>query len=399
MHIVAAAWLIIRLTGADYSVPMLLLFSAIPGIFMAPIVGAVIDKRDVRVVLVATDIVSAVAVLSIPAAQAAGSLSVLQMYAVEAVIAVCGQFYWPASRVLVRAFATPDELLRANSTTTLIFQLGNTVGALLGGFLVAKEGPMAGLWVNAASFAISAIGMTAIRWLSADPRAQAARVAASPTVGEEAAEVAADSGAAWRGFLLTLQMIRSHPRIWHLTALYIGLQAAQRLMWALLAPFLRSVGLGAGIQGTLQMTFGLGSVLAGAVIPTMVRRFGGMLVVIIGSLGVALLITAFALTNGSGVALVVYGALGLAINSWVFSLSEAQLQIPSSQQGSYLATCGSLVSVASLGVFASTSVLLSRIDPRPVYWIGAVTLLLGALPSVRYLRRNGFVDRTAVVET
>ncbi|MDQ1730585.1 MAG: hypothetical protein QOK10_744 [Pseudonocardiales bacterium] len=398
MHVLAAAWLVIHLTGADYSVPTLLLFSALPGVFMAPIVGAVVDKGDARIVLVVTDVVSAAAVLSVPAAHAAGSLSVVQLYAVEAVLAVCGQFYWPASRVLVRDFATPAELLSANSTTTLIYQLGITVGALLGGVLVSIGGPLAGLWVNAASFLVSAIGMTAIRWISTPAAAQVPDGTGPSAEYPDSAQVATDPGGTWRGFVLTLQMIRSRPRIWHLTALYLGLQATQRLMSALLVPFLRSLGLGAGIQGALQMSFGLGSVLAGAVIPTIVRRFGGVVIIGIGSLGVALFMTLFSLTHGAGIAFVLYGALGLAISSWVFSLTQAQLQVPSSHQGTYLATSGSLVSLASLCMFATASLLLSRIDPRPVYWIGAVVLLIVALPSVRYLRRNGFVDRCPVAQ-
>jgi predicted MFS family arabinose efflux permease len=289
-------------------------------------------------------------------------------------------------------------LLSANSTTTLIYQLGITIGALLGGVLVAIGGPLAGLWVNAASFLVSAIGMTAIRWIAAPPTAQVSRDI-GPSAGDpDSAQVATYPGGTWRGFVATLQMIRSRPRIWHLTALYLGLQAAQRLMSALLVPFLKSVGLGAGIQGALQMSFGLGSVLAGAVIPAIVRRFGGALIIGIGSLGVAAFMTLFSLTNGAGIALLLYGALGLAISSWVFSLTQAQLDIPSRQQGTYLATSGSLVSLSSLAVFASASLLLSRIGPRPVYWIGAVALLIVALPSVRYLRRNGFVDRCAAAE-
>lgn len=88
--------------------------------------------------------------------------SILASLRVEIAVSIAAQFYGPASRVFVWHLAQPEELLAANSAVTLVYQLGIALGALAGGALVGTAGAVTGLVVNAASFAVSAVGMTII---------------------------------------------------------------------------------------------------------------------------------------------------------------------------------------------------------------------------------------------
>jgi len=380
VHIIAASWLILELTGAGYAVPLLLLFSVIPGVVLTPVVGRLVDRFDSRAVLILVDAASAVAVLSIPVTAWLGTLHAWQLYAVETAVAICGQFYGPASRVFVWRLAPRDELLAANSTVTLVYQLGIAFGALVGGVLVATAGPLIGLLVNAASFAVSGLGMALIgrtsQWRNRRP--------------VEADQV--DRQGMWRDLWQTAQLVAARPRIRHMTHLYLGLQSTHRLLAGLLVPFVAAAGFGPGTQGTLQMCFSLGAVVAGGSIPLLRARFGELPLLILGSVGVAALMVAFSVAGALWFALTLYFALGLAISSWVYQLTAAQELVPGERQGRYFALTGSLVSLAGVGVFAITSVLLRSVEPRTVYWVGAVVLLVTALPSVVRARA---ADRTA----
>jgi DHA3 family macrolide efflux protein-like MFS transporter len=371
VHIIAASWLILRLTGAGYAVPLLLLFSVIPGVVLTPVVGAVIDRLDSRRVLVLVDLGSAAAVLSVPVAAGLGALHAWQLYAVETVVAVCGQFYGPASRVFVWRLARPADLLAANATVTLVYQLGIAFGALAGGVLVAAAGPLSGLVVNAASFLVSAAGMAAI----AGTRQWRDRRPVPAPAGDRPAGL-------WRELARTARLTFRHRRIAHMTGLYLGLQSTHRLLAGLLVPFVAAAGLGPGPQGALQMSFSLGAVVAGGTIPLLVHRLGELPVLLVGSLGVAGLMVAFSLAGDRWLALALYFGLGLAVSSWVYQLTAAQELVPGDRQGRYFALVGALVSVAGVAVFAATSALLTFLPPRTVYWIGAAALLAAALPSV-----------------
>ncbi|MET7424303.1 MFS transporter [Dactylosporangium sp. NPDC005555] len=374
VHVLAASWLILSLTGVAYSVPLLLLFSAVPGVLLAPVVGSVVDRFDPRVLLIVVDVISAAAVFSIPLASSADLLVPWHLYAVESILALCGQFYGSASRVFVNRLAAPDELLAANATTTLVYQLGIAFGALGGGLVVATAGPLTGLLVNGVSFLLSGVGMAAIgltrQWKAATP---------------PAVEPAERTGA-WQGFVNTGRLMIGHRRILHMTLLYVGLQSMHRLLSSLLAPYVSAGGHGAGTQGGLQMSYSLGAVLAGGLIPLITRRFGAAAILLIGSVGVAGLAVAFSFTS-DWTGILTYGALGLAVSAWIYHLTAAQLLVPAKQQGTYFATTGSLVSLAGIVVFGAGTLLLHTLEPRTVYWIGAAALLATALPSLLATRR------------
>lgn len=379
VHVVAASWLILRLTGNGYAVPLLLLFSVLPGVVLTPIVGSLIDRVDPRRLLITVDVISAAAVMSVPVAAQFATLHAWQLYAVETVVAICGQFYGPASRVFVWRLARPDELLAANSTVTLVYQLGIAFGALAGGGLVATAGPLTGLVINAASFAVSAIGMTILGWT-------ARWRASSPP---EPQDTPASTAGAWRELARTARLTMRNPRVRHMTALYLGLQSAHRLLAGLLVPFIAAAGFGPGTQGALQMAFSLGAVLAGGAIPLLVRHFGDLPLLLLGSAGVAALMVAFASADTRWLALTIYFGLGLAVNSWVFELTAAQQLVPAGRQGRYFALVGSMVSLAGVVVFAASSALLRFVTPTVVYWLGAAALLATALPSVARVPRTG----------
>lgn len=375
VHVIAASWLILKLTGTGYAVPLLLLFSVVPGVVLTPVVGWLVDRVDARMLLVLVDVVSGLTVLAVPALAWAGSLRAWHLYAAETLIAVCGQFYGPASRVFVWRLAPRRELLAANATVTLVYQSGIALGALGGGILVATVGPLAGLLVNAASFGISAVGMLVIR---ANDRWSAR---AGPEESDEPDGPVVYHGM-WRGLVGTARLVADQPRIWHMTALYLGLQSTHRLLSGLLVPFVAAAGLGAGTQGALQMCYSVGAVLAGALVPALARRFGELPLLLLGSVGVVGLVVAFSMTADRWLALAVYGAVGLAVSSWVYPLTAAQELVPGDAQGRYHAMVGALVSVAGVAVFATSSLLLRFLEPRTVYWLGAVVLLATALPSV-----------------
>jgi MFS family permease len=379
VHVIAASWLILELTGAGYAVPLLLLFSVVPGVVLSPVVGWLVDRVDARAVLVVVDLVSGLAVLAVPVLAWAGSLRAWHLYGVETMVAVAGQFYGPASRVFVWRLAPRQELLAANATVTLVYQSGIALGALGGGFLVATVGPLAGLLANAASFGISAIGMLLIR-------ANNRWTAGGAVNGPDEPDGPVVHHGMWRGLVGTARLVADQPRIWHMTALYLGLQSTHRLLAGLLVPFVAAAGLGAGTQGALQMCYSVGAVLAGAMVPALARRLGELPLLLLGSVGVAGLVVAFSVAADRWLALAVYGGIGLAVSSWVYPLTAAQELVPGDAQGRYHAMVGALVSVAGVAVFATSSVLLRFLEPRTVYWLGAVALLAAALPSV--LRTN-----------
>lgn len=371
IHIVAAAWLILRLTGAAYSVPLLLLFSALPGVLLSPLIGELVDRVESRRLLIVVDLASAAAVVSLPLLSALDLLAVWHLYVVEFVLAFLGQLYGPASKVFVRRLARPEELLAANATVTLVYQLGIALGALVGGVLVAAAGPATGLLVNALSFAVSALGLVAVGRGAADP------------------EAAAGTRMRMRGSTRRLwRTITTDPTVTHLTALYLGLQSMHRLLASLLAPFVVQSSAGPATQGALQTGYSLGAVAAGALIPGLARRLGRPGMLLLGSVGTAALVCAFPAVDPRWLSVVVYALVGLCVSTWVYHLTEAQERVPADRQGRYFAATGALQSLGGVAVFAAGTLALRVWPASTLYVAAAAVLVVAGLPSVVALRRT-----------
>jgi hypothetical protein len=365
VHVVGAAWLILQLTGQSYSVPLLLLISALPGILFAPLIGSVVDRRHPRRVLMATDLVSAIVVLVIPIAAVAGRLAGWELYVVEFVLAFAGQFYLPASRVLVRSLVTDGELLLANSTTTLIYQLGIALGALGGGLLITATSPVVALAVNGASFAFS--------------------LACFATLPESAPAAGGSPvpGGIWRDFLTGVGLLRDDGVARHLFVLYLVLQGAHRFLTSLLAPLVHdALRQPAAVQGLLQAVYSGGAVLAGLMIPVLVARSGWRATLLLGTLGVALMIGLFALARSLWFALPVYLVLAVLVQLWVSYQTAAQLRLPASAQGRVFAAVGLVQSASGVLIFAASAALLRLLPVQLVY---AACAALVAVASARSL--------------
>lgn len=371
VHIVAAAWLILELTGEAYSVPLLLLFSALPGVLLSPLIGELVDRVESRRLLIAVDLASAAAVVTLPLLSTL-DLTAWHLYVVEFVLAFLGQLYGPASKVFVRRLARPEELLAANATVTLVYQLGIALGALVGGILVATAGPVTGLLVNAVSFAVSGLALVAVR-----------RDATGPEDGTGTTPMRL-RGSTRR----LLRTITTDSTVTHLTALYLGLQSMHRLLASLLAPFVVQSSAGPATQGVLQTGYSLGAVAAGAVIPVLARRVGRPGMLLLGSVGTAALVAVFPAIDPRWLSTLAYAAVGLCVSTWVYHLTAAQERVAADRQGRYFAATGALQSLGGIAVFAIGTVALQIWSASTLYVAAAAVFAAAGLPSVIALYRR-----------
>lgn len=142
-------------SGSAWATTALLISRLLPVLVFAPLAGVVVDRRDRRRILLATDIIRALLAL--------GFLSVGLGAPVWVAIACSGlmsastTFFDAAKNATIANMVTRQELLTANVLmfSTRFLQL--TLGAALGGVTAAKFGYNAAFIINSLSFIVSAI--------------------------------------------------------------------------------------------------------------------------------------------------------------------------------------------------------------------------------------------------
>ncbi|MFG2972421.1 MFS transporter [Streptomyces sp. NPDC048331] len=119
--------------------------------------GALSDRHPKRPQLIASDLVAAGALLTVPAAALAGALGVGQLYAVAIVLGAAKVVHDAAAVSLLPALVDPDQLHDANAKLGAACSVADSAGTTTGAALVGAVGAARSVLVDALSFLVSAV--------------------------------------------------------------------------------------------------------------------------------------------------------------------------------------------------------------------------------------------------
>ncbi|MFJ3791136.1 MFS transporter [Kitasatospora sp. NPDC090091] len=156
---IALPWFVLATTGSATMTGLVAFVEMTPYVLVKALTGPMIDRLGPRVVSWTTDAVSAVAAGLIPLLHGVGALP---FWLLLVMVGVVGGVRGPgdlAKEVMVPEAADRARipLERATGLAGVTERLASTVGPAVGGGLIALLGPMAGLTVNAAAFALGSL--------------------------------------------------------------------------------------------------------------------------------------------------------------------------------------------------------------------------------------------------
>ncbi|UVE51304.1 MFS transporter [Haloferax larsenii] len=155
VYAIAAMWLVYGLTGSSA-------YTGLAGFLtMAPqalqvFAGPLVDRWSLRRILVGTQLVQAVLVLTIPVAEFLSLLSVWVVLSVMPLVSLLNQLVYPAQSAAVPRIVDGDDLVAANSLLSLSYQGVDMAFNALAGVLVAATGAVTLYLVDSVSFAVAA---------------------------------------------------------------------------------------------------------------------------------------------------------------------------------------------------------------------------------------------------
>ncbi|WP_128428984.1 MFS transporter [Streptomyces cyaneus] len=132
------------------------------GAAVAVPLGAWVELRRKRPVMIAADLVRCAALLSIPVAFALDGLGLGQLLVVSVVVAAADITFTAASGAYLKSLVRPEELLVANSRFEATTWTATALGPPLGGVAVGVFGPMTTVLADGVSYLLSALGIRAI---------------------------------------------------------------------------------------------------------------------------------------------------------------------------------------------------------------------------------------------
>jgi MFS family permease len=193
--LVAVPWYVLVTTGSPAAAGLVGFATVLCEVASGLFAGALVDRLGHRGASVAADLGSAAAVAAIPALHATVGLAYWQLVALVSLRALFdapGTAAW-ASLVPDTAAAAGMRIERANSLVEAIPGAAALAGAPLAGLLIVLVGPVTVLWIDAASFAASALVLAAGVPASLAPRVRLAGAGYLREVREGLRALARDS--------------------------------------------------------------------------------------------------------------------------------------------------------------------------------------------------------------
>src|SRR5207244_941674 len=129
----------------------------LPAVFLGVLLGPVVDRFSRKGLMIASDVGRLAVFAALPFTSSAAST-----VALAAVAGIGNAFFRPAVLAGLPNLVDDEDLPAANALLQLVEWTTTAAGPIAGGALVAAAGPHLAYWVNAGTFAFSALLVAAI---------------------------------------------------------------------------------------------------------------------------------------------------------------------------------------------------------------------------------------------
>ena len=370
---VALAFAVLGATGSATALGLVLAAGTVPTVLFVLFGGVWADRLLPRRVMIASDLVRALAQGGVAVLLLAGRATLAELMVLTALWGTAAAFFRPASTRALPDLVAPARLQEANGLMSTARNAANVLGPALAGILVAGAGAGVALAIDAATFVVSALSLAAIGGHFARP--VAAGGAAQPSM-------LAELRGGWHEFV---------SRRW----LFAIVVWASLFHFFVLAPYLvlgplvakTQLG-GAGAWAAIATAFGAGTI-AGSLLAIRIKTSRTLLLACVPLALFALPVLALAL--GAPVAVdapaALLGGLGIGVFGVLFG-TAMQRDVPREvlSRVSAYDWLGSLA-LLPLGLAASGPAA-QAFGPAPTLlvaagWMLLSTLVLLLVPDVR----------------
>src|SRR5215212_4637431 len=149
--------LVFKLTGSPINLGLTTACEFVPYLLFGLVIGAWVDRVDRKRLMIATDLARAAVIATIPLLAAADALSVGWVYTVAFCSATLTIAFDAAEFAAIPSLVpSSDDLVTANGRVHASYSAAQIAGPLLAGLLITVAPVQQVLWVDAASFLLSA---------------------------------------------------------------------------------------------------------------------------------------------------------------------------------------------------------------------------------------------------
>ena len=160
---VALLWFVYEMTGSALKMTAIGLLQTIPPLVFGPLIGVYLDCLPKKSVMIVVDLLRTLMVLLIPVFYSFDMLTLERLYVLVFLISIVSTIFGPALASSVPLIVQRSQLTSANAFLQSTTNIGVLLGPAMSGLGIALIGAHNVLYVNAATFFLSALCLFPIR--------------------------------------------------------------------------------------------------------------------------------------------------------------------------------------------------------------------------------------------
>jgi MFS family permease len=165
-------WFVYELTGSALMIATVGLIQTVPPLIFGPLIGVYLDRLRKKPIMVWVDLIRTGLTVLIPALYGLGLLRLEGLFILIFLTSMVSTVFGPALVSAVPLLVRRGELVSANALIQSTNNIGTLLGPAVSGILIALIGAQYVLYVNAATFLISALCLMPIRCQETVPERQ-----------------------------------------------------------------------------------------------------------------------------------------------------------------------------------------------------------------------------------
>lgn len=160
---IAYSWIMYEITGSESLMALIIGLNYIPTVLLQPFTGALADRVKKKRLMVLTDILRLLLVAAMVALYSSGKLTPLLLAVLTLCTSTIEAFRMPAGSAILPMLLEPDCYTLGKAASYSLSRASQLIGFALAGGLIAWIGSAGVLWIDAATFGISAVIIASIR--------------------------------------------------------------------------------------------------------------------------------------------------------------------------------------------------------------------------------------------
>ncbi|WP_375668140.1 MULTISPECIES: MFS transporter [unclassified Bartonella] len=365
LNYITLSWLAYNQTGSIRGIALMMLFLWTPGIIFAPIFGILADKYNRKTQIIISNLVRGLVIVSWVMLWHFGIE--IELMVLSALLGIFIPFYMPSAISLIQSIVLKEQLINANATIDMVYELGTIVGMGLSGFILSYAGTKGTLLIGGIFFIIAGLFNFAMK------------------VPKNRRSKKQNQQNWWENYTASLHYFKQNPA---LVVPYISQMIIMTLLMTvpvILVPYIQEV-LHADNRtfAIFEVLYSMG-VLTGAFFSPLLCKVLSIrktLAILLAFMAIGLAI--LSVNTHNFVVFPVYFMIGFGLSSWALSISLSQLSCDPEYQGRLQASFNGISGCLILGVYLIMASDNSSISPQSIYFFQSIVAFVGILIVLFY---------------